>query len=80
VFATWRPWRVFLGAYLFGGVMIAQLFFQSSGLPIRVPAHLLSALPYLATILVLVLISSNLKLIRLNSPASLGKPFRKESA
>lgn len=80
VFATWRPWRVLLGAYLFGGVMIAQLFFQSSGLPIHVPAHLLSALPYLATIVVLVLISSNLKLIRLNSPASLGKPFRKESA
>lgn len=80
VFATWRPWRLLLGAYLFGGVMIAQLFFQSSGIQIKVPSQLLSALPYLATIVVLVLISSNLKLIRLSSPASLGKPFRKESA
>lgn len=75
VFATWRPWRVLLGAYLFGGVLISQLFVQSSGMQIKIPAQLLSALPYIATIVVLVLISSNVKLIRLNSPASLGKPF-----
>lgn len=80
VFATWRPWRVLLGAYLFGGVMISQLFFQSSGLQIKIPAQFLSALPYIATIVVLVLISRNPKMIRLNSPASLGKPFRKENA
>ena len=80
VFATWRAWRVFFGAYLFGGVMIAQLFVQSSPIPINIPAQLLSALPYLATIVVLVLISRNAKMIRLNSPASLGKPFRKESS
>jgi simple sugar transport system permease protein len=80
VFATWRAWRVFFGAYLFGGVMIAQLFVQSSPVPINIPAQFLSALPYLATIVVLVLISRNAKMIRLNSPASLGKPFRKESS
>ncbi len=80
VFATWRPGRVLLGAYLFGGVMISQLFFQSSGTQVHVPSQLLSALPYLATILVLVLISSNAKMIRLNSPASLGKPFLKENS
>lgn len=80
VFATWRPLRVLLGAYLFGGVMISQLFFQSSGVQIEIPSQLLSALPYLATIVVLVLISSNVKMIRMNSPASLGKPFLKENA
>ncbi len=78
VFATWRPWRVLLGAYLFGGVMISQLFVQSSPIPIKIPAQFLSALPYIATIVVLVLISRNIKMIRLNSPASLGKPFQKE--
>jgi ABC-type uncharacterized transport system permease subunit len=73
VFATWRPGRCLLGAYLFGGVTMAQLFAQVAGIP--VPAELMSALPYLATILVLVLISRNAALIRLNVPASLGKPF-----
>ncbi|MCD8503666.1 MAG: ABC transporter permease [Burkholderiaceae bacterium] len=80
VFATWRPWRVLFGAYLFGGVMISQLFVQSSPIPIKIPAQFLSALPYIATIVVLVLISRNVKMIRLNSPASLGKPFQKERA
>lgn len=76
VFATWRPFRVLLGAYLFGGVLIAQLFLQGSGIKVAVPAQLLSALPYLATIVVLVLISRDPRLIRLHSPASLGRPFR----
>ncbi len=80
VFATWRPWRVLMGAYLFGGVLMTQLFVQSSGLTIQIPAQLLSALPYLATIAVLVIISRNAKMIRLNSPASLGQPFQKESS
>ncbi|VTU23290.1 ABC-type uncharacterized transport system, permease component [Variovorax sp. PBS-H4] len=76
VFATWRPLRVMLGAYLFGGVLVSQLFVQGAGLRIEVPAQLLSALPYLATIGVLVLISRNPATIRLNSPASLGRAFR----
>lgn len=78
VFATWRPWRVMAGAYLFGGVLVSQLFVQGAGLRIEVPAQWLSALPYLATVLVLVLISRNPATIRLNSPASLGQPFRPE--
>jgi simple sugar transport system permease protein len=76
VFATWRPARVLVGAYLFGGMMIAQMFVQGSGMQIEIPAQFLSALPYVATILVLVLISRRAELIRLNSPVSLGQPWR----
>ncbi|WP_198971284.1 ABC transporter permease [Xylophilus sp. ASV27] len=76
VFATWRPLRVVAGAYLFGGVLVSQLFVQGSGLRLDLPAQWLSALPYLATIVVLVLISRNQTTIRLNSPASLGQVFR----
>jgi simple sugar transport system permease protein len=76
VFATWRPLRVALGAWLFGGMLIAQMFVQGSGLQWDIPAQWLSALPYLATILVLVLISRRPELIRLNSPVSLGQPWR----
>ncbi len=74
VFATWRPARVMGGAYLFGGVTIAQFFAQGAG--IEVSAQLLSALPYLATIIVLVIISRDIATIRLNSPVSLGRPYR----
>ena len=80
VFATWRPARVMIGAYLFGGVMILQLFIQGSGLPISIPAQFLSAMPYLATILVLVMISRHRRTIRLHSPASLGQSFRHDMA
>ena len=73
VFATWRPARVLLGAYLFGGVTMLQLHLQGSG--VQIPSAFMSMLPYLATILVLVLISRNPAWIRLNMPASLGKPF-----
>jgi general nucleoside transport system permease protein len=79
VFATWRPLRVVLGAYLFGGVMISQLFVQGSGLRLDLPPQLMSSLPYLATIVVLVLISRNAHTIRLHSPASLGQPFRPDA-
>ncbi len=76
VFATWRPERVLLGAYLFGGATIVQFFAQGSG--IAVPTQLLSSLPYFATVLVLVIISRNAKTIRLNSPMSLGRSYRPE--
>jgi simple sugar transport system permease protein len=79
VFATWRPIRVVLGAYLFGGVMISQLFVQGLGLKLDVPAQFLSALPYAATIAVLVLISRNAASVRLHSPVSLGRPFRADA-
>ncbi len=79
VFATWRPLRVLLGAYLFGGVMVSQLFIQGSGLDINMPSQFLSSLPYWATIIVLVMISRNRNLVRLNAPVSLGQPFKPES-
>lgn len=73
VFASWRPARVLAGAYLFGAVSIGQLHAQALG--IGIPSQFLSALPYLATILVLVLISQNRRLTLINTPASLGKSF-----
>jgi ABC-type uncharacterized transport system permease subunit len=72
-FATWRPARILLGAYLFGGVTMLQFFLQGQG--VEVASQLLSMLPYLATIVVLVLISRNAGWIKVNMPASLGKPF-----
>ncbi len=74
VFATWKPWRLLFGAYLFGFFSIAQLHAQGFAVPIA--PEFLSMLPYVATILVLVLISRDAKRIRLNAPAALGKAFR----
>ena len=73
VFATWRPGWLLVGAYLFGGIMYLSLYVQ--GLGIAIPSQLVSALPYLATILVLVVISRDRVKIRLNAPACLGRPF-----
>ena len=72
-FATWRPARVLLGAYLFGGVTMLQFHLQTAG--VDIPSQFLSMLPYLATILVLALISRNPHWLRVNMPASIGKPF-----
>ncbi len=72
-FATWRPARVLLGAYLFGGVTMLQFYLQGQG--VQIPSQMLTMLPYLSTIVVLVLISRNPAWIRVNMPASLGKPF-----
>ncbi len=72
-FATWRPSRVLLGAYLFGGITMLQFHLQGQG--VQIASQWLSMLPYLATIVVLVLISRNATWIRVNMPASLGKPF-----
>jgi ABC-type uncharacterized transport system permease subunit len=72
-FATWRPARVLLGAYLFGGV--TMLNFHLQGIGVDVPSQFLTMLPYVATIVVLALISRNPRWIRINMPASIGKPF-----
>jgi len=77
VFATWRPARVLVGAYLFGGVTTAQLFAQSAGIP--VPPEVMSSLPYLATIFVLVLITQNRTLVRMNAPRALAQPFHAQA-
>lgn len=73
VFATWKPSRLMLGAYVFGGMTILQLHAQGRG--VALPSQFLSAIPYVATIVVLVLISRDRKVLQLNLPASLGKPF-----
>ena len=76
VFATWKPWRVMIGAYLFGSVTLAQFQAQAAG--VAVPAQLLAMLPYVATVVVLAIISRDAAMIRLNAPASLGKPYHPE--
>ena len=72
-FATWRPARVLLGAYLFGGVTMLQFHLQGTG--VDIPSQFLTMLPYLATIVVLALISRNPQWIKINMPASIGKLF-----
>ncbi len=73
VFSSWLPWRLAIGAYLFGAVSILQLHTQTLGL--GVPAQFLSMLPYVATVLVLVVLSGNRRAAKFNTPACLGTPF-----
>lgn len=73
VFATWRPFWLVVGAYLFGGIMYMSLYIQGFGF--HIPSQFISALPYLATSVVLVAISRDRKRVRMNAPACLGKPF-----
>jgi general nucleoside transport system permease protein len=77
VFATWKPSRVLAGAYLFGGVTLAQ--FQVQALGVEIPSQYLSMLPYVATIVVLAAISRDAATIRMNAPASLGKPYHPDA-
>ncbi|WBS02961.1 ABC transporter permease [Pseudoduganella sp. SL102] len=74
VFATWKPRNVVLGAYLFGGVTVLQ--FHGQGMGLAVPSQFLSMLPYLATIVILVIICRDPKTILLNKPMSLGQNFK----
>jgi simple sugar transport system permease protein len=73
VFAAWKPWRIILGAYLFGGITVLQLNLQAAGA--NIPVAYLSMTPYLITIIVLVIMSADSKRASLNAPASLGKLF-----
>ncbi|MCB2120882.1 MAG: ABC transporter permease [Rhodobacteraceae bacterium] len=73
VFASWRPWRVLIGAYLFGGITVLQLNLQAAGSAI--PVEYLSMSPYLVTIIVLVIMSSGKGRASLNAPAALGQNF-----
>jgi len=73
VFASWRPWRVLIGAYLFGGITVLQLNLQAAGA--RIPVEYLSMSPYLITILVLVIMSSGRGRASTAAPASLGQHF-----
>ena len=77
VFGSWMVPRIAFGAYLFGAVSLLELSIQ--GLGLNVPSQLLSASPYIITIIVLAVISRNPALIRLNSPMSLGETFKASS-
>ena len=73
VFASWKPARALLGAYLFGGVAVLQLNLQAAG--VSIPVEYLSMSPYLITIIVLVAMSANRSKSALNAPAALGRVF-----
>jgi simple sugar transport system permease protein len=73
VFAAWRPWRMALGALLFGAVSGFSLYLQATG--VHVSPFVLGSLPYLATIAALVAVSASPQLLRRHAPAALGKPF-----
>jgi len=73
VFSAWRPFYLLAGAYLFGGVTYLALYLQGVG--VSIPSPLISALPYVGTIVVLVLISRDARRVRLNQPACLAKYF-----
>ena len=75
VFATWKPWRLLIGAYIFGGVAIMQMNLQAFG--VKLPGQFFNMMPYIATLLVLVFISSNKMRLKLSAPASLNIPFEK---
>ena len=76
VFSTWLPKRLLIGAYLFGTVWIMGLYVQALG--VAIPAQLLSSLPYLVTIVALIIISGNKTLTKVNTPACIGQPFAPE--
>ncbi|HEX4325388.1 MAG TPA: ABC transporter permease [Burkholderiales bacterium] len=73
VFASWRPVRLMLGALLFGGVTAFGLYLQAVG--VQVSAFALASLPYIATVVVLAVISRDQRALRRNAPASLGQSF-----
>jgi ABC-type uncharacterized transport system permease subunit len=73
VFASWLPWRAVIGAYLFGAISILAYTVQTFGLGI--PSQFLSSLPYLVTVIALVVISGNRAMTRANTPACLGQAF-----
>ncbi len=73
VFSTWLPSRVAIGAVFFGAIGILQL--NAQGYHVAIPSQFLTSLPYLATVVVLVIISRNRMLLRVNTPACLGRAF-----
>ncbi len=73
VFGTWKTGRIILGAYLFGMVSLGELIAQSLGA--AVPSQLLSSLPYIVTIVVLAIISTNAARLKLHAPFALGESY-----
>ena len=77
VFATWKPWRLLVGAYIFGGVAIMQMNLQAFG--VELPGQFFNMMPYIATLIVLVFISSNKIRLKLSAPSCLNIPYEKNS-
>ena len=77
VFATWKPWRLLVGAYIFGGVAIMQMNLQAIG--VKLPGQFFNMMPYIATLIVLVFISSNKIRLKLSAPSCLNIPYEKNS-
>ena len=77
VFATWKPWRLLVGAYIFGGVAIMQMNLQAFG--VELPGQFFNMMPYMATLIVLVFISSNRVRLKLSAPSCLNIPYEKNS-
>ncbi len=77
VFATWKPWRLLVGAYIFGGVAIMQMNLQAFG--VELPGQFFNMMPYIATLMVLVFISSNKVRLKLSAPSCLNIPYEKNS-
>lgn len=77
IFCTWNPLRAFWGALLFGGLTALQFYFQATSIDI-IPFYILKMLPYLLTIIVLVLVTVSARHKKSGSPADLGNPFTRE--
>ena len=75
VFATWKPYRLLVGAYISVGVAIMQMNLQAFG--VKLPGQIFTMMPYIATLVVLVFISSNKLRLKLSAPSSLNIPFEK---
>jgi simple sugar transport system permease protein len=78
IFAFWRPALCLIGAYLFGAFSGIPFAFQARGILTGIPPELFQALPYVMTIVVLVLVSSAGARRRLGAPAALGTPYVRE--
>jgi ABC-type uncharacterized transport system permease subunit len=78
IFAFWRPVLCLVGAYLFGAFSGIPFTFQARGILKGIPPELFQALPYVMTVVVLVLVSSAGARRRLGAPGALGVPYARE--
>ena len=77
IFATWNPLRAVIGAFLFGGLTALQFYFQAVGIEL-IPAYILKMLPYVLTIVVMIVVNAGMGRRRFSGPAALGVPFSRE--
>jgi general nucleoside transport system permease protein len=77
IFATWNPLRAVIGAFLFGGLTALQFYFQAVGIEL-IPAYILKMLPYVLTIVVMIVVNAGMGRRHFGGPAALGVPFNRE--